>query len=156
MPKAKANNARRDLLFVIGAFIAVIIAAVALTLFFRSIALSQSTGKGNFVTDMLGISPPPQVSPNIIPMQDAFVACRARVMSDAGSQLMNTRFDTRSSRFDADRNEYVIFMDVFMRPTDRSGVPLELWSRCNISAVTLEITEFRLNSDQGFFGLFGF
>lgn len=154
MSRTAKRDSTKDLLLVIGAFAGVIIIAVVLTLFFRSIAATQSTGQGNFVTNLLGLVPPPEVVPNELPMQEAYAACRARVVSETGSNLMSTRFDNRSSRYNASNREYIIFLNVYMRPADRGGDTMELWSRCNVSAVTAEITEFRLNSDAGFFGVF--
>lgn len=82
--------------------------------------------------------------PTEMSLQIAYETCRVRINRDVRDDLQSMNFDNRASRYIGQERLYEIFVNVHLKSSAES-----YYTRCNVSAVTGQIEEFRLRSDGG-------
>lgn len=129
--------------FVIGLFIFGLIAGidefVAANSDFRVTIWDRLNGRGDVPEGRAEVS-----------QQLAIQICIQYGQSQFGRNLLQSRFDNFSSRYNADLKVHTIFLDLTIRDQERD----EIYIRCDISAVNRMILESRVKGLSGF-GFFG-
>ena len=85
-----------------------------------------------------------------VSQQVAIEICRQRALSELGRDLLQTRFDQRSSRYASDKKVHTVFINLVIKGKEREP----MYIRCDISAVNRMILESRIKGQSGF-SLFG-
>lgn len=85
-----------------------------------------------------------------VSQQVAIQVCRQKALSELGRNLLQARFDQRSSRYNMDLKVHTVFMNLTIKGSEREPI----YIRCDISAVNRMIIESRIKGGQGlsFFG----
>ncbi|NRB79401.1 MAG: hypothetical protein HRU38_12155 [Saccharospirillaceae bacterium] len=80
-------------------------------------------------------------------LQQAYLICKSKVKSMTHLNIHSLRLDSRSSRFDAEANEFIVFLDIDLI---RDESIVDEFAKCHVSVTDNTIAEFRLKSDRGF------
>ena len=84
-------------------------------------------------------------------MQQAYAVCKAKVRSLDYLDFQSLRLDSKSSRFDEESNQFMIFLDVDIM---RDGKIEGEFARCYVSSLDNTLAEFRLKGNNSLFGKF--
>ncbi|MEJ2042568.1 MAG: hypothetical protein P8X74_07310 [Reinekea sp.] len=81
-----------------------------------------------------------------VSQQVAIEVCRQRALSEFGRNLLLSKFDQRSSRYNNDLKVHTIFVNLTIKSKERDPI----YIRCDISAVNRMILESRIKGLSGF------
>lgn len=81
-----------------------------------------------------------------VSQQVAIQVCKQEAIDTYGRDLMQTNFDGRSSRYNAELKVHTVFVN--LRVKDQEG--LDLYIRCDVSAVNRQMLETRIKGGNGF------
>ncbi|WP_040556728.1 hypothetical protein [Reinekea blandensis] len=85
-----------------------------------------------------------------VSQQVAIEVCRQKASAEFGRNLLLTRFDQRSSRYNPELKVHTVFINLTIKGSERDPI----YIRCDISAVNRMIIESRIKGTRGF-SLFG-
>jgi hypothetical protein len=85
-----------------------------------------------------------------VSQQVAIQVCKQKALSEFGRNLLLTRFDQKSSRYNAEKKVHTVFVNLTIKEKEREPI----YIRCDISAVNRMIIESRVKGMVGF-SLFG-
>ncbi|WP_196157821.1 hypothetical protein [Reinekea sp. G2M2-21] len=81
-----------------------------------------------------------------VSQQVAIEVCRQKASRELGRNLLLTRFDQRSSRYNGELKVHTVFINLTVKDHEREQV----YIRCDISAVNRMIIESRIKGMSGF------
>ena len=81
-----------------------------------------------------------------VSQQVAIEVCRQRALSEFGRNLLLSKFDQRSSRYNNELKVHTIFVNLTIKDKERDPI----YIRCDISAVNRMILESRIKGLSGF------
>lgn len=81
-----------------------------------------------------------------VSQQVAIEVCKQKALGEFGRDLLLTKFDQRSSRYNGDLKVHTVFIDLTIRERERDPI----YIRCDISAVNRTILESRVQGIRGF------
>lgn len=85
-----------------------------------------------------------------VSQQVAIEVCRQKALSEFGRNLLLSKFDQRSSRYNSELKVHTVFINLTIKDKEREPI----YIRCDISAVNRMIIESRIKGMSGF-SLFG-
>lgn len=81
-----------------------------------------------------------------VSQQVAIEVCRQKAQREFGRNMMLSKFDQRSSRYNQELKVHTVFIDLTIKGKERD----EIYIRCDISAVNRTILETRIKGMGGF------
>lgn len=81
-----------------------------------------------------------------VSQQVAIEVCRQKASGEFGRNLLMTRFDQRSSRYNPELKVHTVFINLTVKGAERDPI----YIRCDISAVNRMIIESRVKGTRGF------
>jgi hypothetical protein len=123
----------------------IVLLAVGMGLALEEMAASNGEYRRT-VWDRLTGKPPIPVGRAQISIQLAQESCRQRVSGQLGSQLLQAKFDQRSSRYNEEVQVHTIFLTLTLKGLERDDV----YVRCDVAAVNRTILEYRLQNYGNF------
>ncbi|MBU2865204.1 hypothetical protein QWZ13_12330 [Reinekea marina] len=81
-----------------------------------------------------------------VSQQVAIQVCKQEAIDSYGRDLMQTNFDKRSSRYNSELKVHTVFVN--LRVKDQED--LDLYIRCDVSAVNRQMLETRIKGGKGF------
>lgn len=81
-----------------------------------------------------------------VSQQVAIQVCSQKASAEFGRNLLMTRFDQRSSRYNPELKVHTVFINLTIKGSEREPI----YIRCDISAVNRMILESRIKGTQGF------
>lgn len=81
-----------------------------------------------------------------VSQQLAIQVCYQQALSQFKRNLLQSRFDNRSSRYNQELKVHTIFLDLTIKGKERDSI----YIRCDISAVNRMILEYRIKGLSGF------
>jgi len=81
-----------------------------------------------------------------VSQQVAIQVCKQKALSELGRNLLLTKFDQRSSRYNSELKVHTVFLDLTVKEKERDPI----YIRCDISAVNRMIIETRIKGMGNF------
>jgi hypothetical protein len=81
-----------------------------------------------------------------VSQQVAIEVCRQKALSEFGRNLLLSKFDQRSSRYNSELKVHTVFINLTIKDKEREPI----YIRCDISAVNRMIVESRIKGMSGF------
>ena len=84
-------------------------------------------------------------------LQAAVDTCKQEVSFQLGTGLLSSRMDSLSTRYDTNRQQYLVILDITIRGKER----IPYYFECTVSAVTQQIDRTRVTGPPGSFDQIG-
>ncbi len=126
-------------------WVVVVIFAVGMGVAVDEYVASQSSYRITVWDRFVGRDEVPQGRAEVS-QQLAIQICRQKAASEFGRNLLMSKFDQRSSRYNKELKVYTVFVNLTIKNKEREAI----YIRCDISAVNRMILESRVKGFQGF------
>ncbi len=139
--RSKSKKKQKPWSGLLSGFIVIVLFVAAM-----AIALEEmAAGEGEFrrtVWDRMTGKPAVPEGRAQVSLQLAVEICRQRVAGQLGTELLQSSFDQRSSRYNTELQVHTVFLDLTLQGRERD----DIYARCDVSAVNRLILEYRLQN----------